>query len=169
MDPAAAQLFIISRVIGEAEVAPVKLSEVEKNAPQFSEVDRSLPDIFGWDRDRAVAGSDSCLEGEPLTPLPWLPVRDSDAGAWFAIRVHPRAKKNAIPGEVGDRLKLALTRPPAEGKANDAGIEFFANLLKVPRWSVTIAAGQSGRNKVIRVAGLSAKELAKRRKLRSNP
>ncbi len=87
---------------------------------------------------------------------------DSPAGTTFAIKVHPRAKKNAITGEVGDALKLALTAPPVDGKANAACIEFFAKLLKVPRSSVTIASGQTSRNKVIRVAGLSAEEIRKR-------
>jgi uncharacterized protein len=94
-----------------------------------------------------------------------IPVRDTDAGATFAVKVHPRAKKNAITGEVGDAMKLTLTAPPVDGKANEACIEFFAKLLKVPRSSVTIAAGQTSRNKVIRVAGLSAEEVRKRLKI----
>jgi uncharacterized protein (TIGR00251 family) len=88
-----------------------------------------------------------------------IPVRQHDCNISFQIRVHPRAKKNAITGEVGDALKLALIAPPVDGKANEACIEFFAKLLKVPRSSVTIAAGQTSRNKVIRVAGLSAEEV----------
>ncbi len=91
-----------------------------------------------------------------------IPIRDSESGATFAVKVHPCAKKNAITGQVGDALKLALAAPPVEGKANDACIEFFANLLKVPRSSVTIASGASSRNKIIRVAGLSAEEVRKR-------
>jgi uncharacterized protein (TIGR00251 family) len=89
-------------------------------------------------------------------------IKDSPNGATFAVKVHPRAKKNAITGEVGEALKLSLTAPPADGKANEACIEFFAKLLKVPRSSVTIAAGHTSRNKVIRVAGLSAEEVRKR-------
>jgi len=92
-------------------------------------------------------------------------IHDTSAGATFAVKVHPRARKNAITGQVGDALKLALTAPPVEGRANEACIEFFANLLDVPRSSVTIAAGQSGRNKVIRVAGLSAEEVRRRLKI----
>jgi uncharacterized protein (TIGR00251 family) len=91
-----------------------------------------------------------------------IPVRQHGSDLSFEIRVHPRAKKNAITGEVGDALKLALTAPPVDGKANAACIEFFAKLLKVPRSSVTIAAGQASRNKVIRVSGLSAEEVRKR-------
>ena len=86
-------------------------------------------------------------------------IHESSAGLTFAIKVHPRAKKNAITGEVGDSLKVALTAPPVDGKANDACIDFFAKLLKVPRSSVTIVAGLTSRNKVIRVAGLSAEEV----------
>ena len=80
----------------------------------------------------------------------------------FAIRVHPRAKKNAITGELGDALKVSLTIPPIDGRANEACIEFFAILLKVPRSSVTIASGQTSRNKVIRVAGLTAGQVRER-------
>ena len=80
----------------------------------------------------------------------------------FAVKVHPRAKKNAITGELGDALKLSLTSPPVEGRANEACVEFFAKLLKVPRSSVTIASGQTSRRKLIRVAGLSGNEVRKR-------
>ena len=89
-------------------------------------------------------------------------IQNSPSGATFAVKVHPRGKKNAITGEVGDALKLALTAPPVDGKANEACIDFFAKLLKVPRSSVTIAAGHSSRNKVIRVAGLQAEEVRER-------
>ncbi len=88
-----------------------------------------------------------------------IPVHDSPKGATFAVRVHPRAKKNAITGEMGDALKVSLTTPPVEGRANEACIEFFSKLLNVPRSSVTIAAGESSRNKVIRVAGMAAAEV----------
>ena len=83
-------------------------------------------------------------------------VRDIAAGASFAVKVHPRAKKNAITGEAGAALKIALTAPPVDGKANAACIDFLAKLLKVPCSSVTIASGKTSRNKVIVVAGLSA-------------
>jgi uncharacterized protein len=82
-------------------------------------------------------------------------IRETTDGVTFAVKIHPRAKKNAITGELGDALKVSLTAPPLEGRANDACIEFFAKLLKVPRSSVTIASGASSRNKVIRVAGVT--------------
>jgi uncharacterized protein len=79
-------------------------------------------------------------------------------GVGFGVKVHPRAKKNAITGEVGGAIKLSITAPPVDGKANDACIDFFAKLLRVPRSSVTIASGQSSRNKVIRISGISAEK-----------
>ncbi len=91
-----------------------------------------------------------------------IPITGSDGAISFAVKVHPRAKKNDITGELGDALKLSLTTPPIEGRANEACIEFFAKLLKVPRSSVTIASGQSSRNKVIRVAGLTAQAVRAR-------
>jgi uncharacterized protein (TIGR00251 family) len=92
-----------------------------------------------------------------------IPVHNSADGVAFAVKVHPRARKNAITGEFGDALKLSLTSPPVDGRANQACIEFFAKLLMVPRSSVTIASGQTSREKVIRVEGLSVGDL--RRKL----
>jgi uncharacterized protein len=89
-------------------------------------------------------------------------IRDTGAGATFSIRVHPRAKKDAITGVIGDALKVAVTAPPVEGKANEACVRFFAELLRVPRSSVTIAAGRSSRNKVIQVAGLSGSDVRSR-------
>jgi uncharacterized protein len=91
-----------------------------------------------------------------------IPLRESGAGVMFAVKVHPRAKKNAVTGEVGEALKVSLTAPPSNGKANSACIEFFAKLLKVPRSSVTIASGQTSRGKVIRVVGLSSAEVRQR-------
>ena len=91
-----------------------------------------------------------------------IPIRDTVAGAVFVIKIHPRAKKDAITGVVGDALKLAVTAPPLDGRANEACIEFFANLFAVPRSSITIASGETSRRKLIRVAGLAAEELRRR-------
>lgn len=95
-----------------------------------------------------------------------IPLQESDKGISFAVKVHARAHKNAITGIVGDALKLALTAPPVEGKANHAVIEFFAELFAIPRSSVTIASGETSRNKVIRIAGVS--KLAAEQRLAEN-
>jgi uncharacterized protein len=95
-----------------------------------------------------------------------IPLHETAKGISFSVKVHPRARKNAITGTVGDALKLALTAPPVEGKANQAVIEFFADLFAIPRSSVTIASGETSRNKIVRIAGVS--KLAAEQKLAEN-
>jgi uncharacterized protein len=91
-----------------------------------------------------------------------IPIREGAGGVSFAVKVQPRARKNAVAGEVGEALKIALTAPPVDGRANQACIELLANLLNVPRSSITIASGETSRQKVVRVAGLPAEEVRKR-------
>jgi uncharacterized protein (TIGR00251 family) len=93
--------------------------------------------------------------------LRMIPLLEGQAGVSFAVKVQPRARKNAITGELGDALKVSLTAPPVDGRANEACVEFFANLLEVPRSSVSIASGEKSRRKVVRVRGLSADEIRK--------
>ena len=97
-----------------------------------------------------------------MTDESMIPVHETQVGASFTVRIHPRAKENAVTGEIGGALKVSLTAPPAEGRANEACIEFLAKLLKVPRASVTIARGHTSRNKVIRVAGLTEAAIRER-------
>jgi len=89
-------------------------------------------------------------------------IREAAEAVTFQVKVHPRAKKNEITGELGDALKVSLTAPPIEGRANEACIEFFAKLLRVPRSSVTIGSGQTSRNKVIRVTGVTSQYIRDR-------
>src|SRR5271169_3988516 len=91
-----------------------------------------------------------------------IPIRDTPSGVTFQVKVHPRARKNAITGVVGDALKLSLTTPPVEGRANEACIAFLSEFLNVSRSSVTIAAGESSRQKLIRVAGVRAVQVEER-------
>jgi uncharacterized protein len=88
-----------------------------------------------------------------------ISLHETPAGVTFTLKIHPRAKKNAITGVVGDALKLSLTAPPIDGRANQACIEFLSDLLHVPRSSINIVSGQSSRRKLIRVTGISAEQL----------
>ncbi|HLH09104.1 MAG TPA: DUF167 domain-containing protein [Terriglobales bacterium] len=91
-----------------------------------------------------------------------IPIRESAGAVTFAVKVHPRAKRDAVIGEIGNALKIALNAPPVDGKANEACIRYMAEILRVPRASVTIAAGETSRNKLIRVAGVSASHAEER-------
>ena len=85
-----------------------------------------------------------------------IPLRETPGSVSFAVKVQPRAGRNRIAGVLGDSLKLAVTAPALEGRANQAVIEFLAALFQIPRSSVTIASGETSRNKVVRVSGVSA-------------
>lgn len=87
---------------------------------------------------------------------------EKDGGVTFAVRVRPRAKRNAITGEIGGALKVALTAPPVEGRANQACIALLAERLGVRQSAVSIVSGAAGRNKVVRVAGLTAAQVRAR-------
>jgi len=91
-----------------------------------------------------------------------IPLRETGKGVSFAVKVHPRARRNAITGEVGEAIKLALTAPPVDGKANQAVIEFFAHLFEIPRSSVTITSGLTSRLKVVLIGGLNAGQVSKK-------
>ena len=94
-----------------------------------------------------------------------IDIRETATGASLAVRLQPKAKKSAVLGELDGALKLAVTAPPIEGRANEACIRYLAELLNVARSSVTIAAGASSRNKVVRIEGLTAEQVRARLKL----
>jgi uncharacterized protein (TIGR00251 family) len=89
-------------------------------------------------------------------------ITDAQKGAAFPVRVVPRASKNEVAGQVGEAIKVRLTAPPVEGKANEALIAFLAEKLGVRRSQVEIVAGETSRNKMVCVLGLSPVEVEKR-------
>jgi uncharacterized protein (TIGR00251 family) len=85
-----------------------------------------------------------------------------EGGAAFSVKVVPRASRNEIAGVQGEAIRVRLTAPPIEGAANRALVKLLAETLKVPEHDVEIVTGHAGRQKVVRVAGLSAHELGAR-------
>jgi uncharacterized protein (TIGR00251 family) len=79
--------------------------------------------------------------------------------ARIAIKVHPRAKRTAITGRLGEAYKLDLKAPPVDGKANEACVRFLAEVLGVARSSVRIVQGAAGRMKVVEIEGLEMSEI----------
>jgi len=81
--------------------------------------------------------------------------------ARLTVKVHPRAKRSAITGRLGDAWKLDLAAPPVDGKANEECIRFFAALARVPRSRVRIVLGATSRTKVVEIESLSQDQLDK--------
>ena len=82
--------------------------------------------------------------------------------ARLTVKVHPRAKRSALTGRLGDAWKLSLAAPPVDGKANDECVRFFAEFAKVPRSRVRIVMGLTSRLKVVEIEGVSQEELESR-------
>jgi hypothetical protein len=73
----------------------------------------------------------------------------------LSVHVQPKASRTRIAGLHGEALKLCITSPPVDGKANGAVIQFFAKLFKIPRAAVTLASGEASRDKRLILAGVS--------------
>jgi hypothetical protein len=82
--------------------------------------------------------------------------RDAAGGAELELLVVPRASRTRVVGEHDGRLKVQVAAPPVEGEANAALVDFLAGALGVRRADVTVAAGEGGRRKRVRVAGVDA-------------
>jgi uncharacterized protein (TIGR00251 family) len=88
-----------------------------------------------------------------------LAIRDIPDGSTLPVRVHPGARRNAITGVHDGALKVSLTTPPTDGRANQALIAFLAGELHITRARVTLLTGAASRSKSLRIAGLTPAQL----------
>ncbi|HKN62067.1 MAG TPA: DUF167 domain-containing protein [Candidatus Acidoferrales bacterium] len=89
-----------------------------------------------------------------------IEVIERDGGVIFAVRVVPRASRDAIEREHGGALKVRLTAPPVEDRANEALRRILAERLNVPIRAVRIVAGEKGRTKRVAIAGVTREQIA---------
>ncbi|MDQ5824017.1 MAG: DUF167 domain-containing protein [Chloroflexota bacterium] len=90
--------------------------------------------------------------------MPDSPVQPISGGVAIKVFVAPRSSANKLVGEHNGAIKIALTAPPVEGAANKALVEFMAKLLGVPRSSVSLVSGETSRQKMVRVLGVSVEQ-----------
>jgi uncharacterized protein (TIGR00251 family) len=88
-----------------------------------------------------------------------IAIRETPDGCILPVRVHPGARTNAITGVHDGALKISLTTPPTDGRANDALIAFLAERLHIPRARIALLTGATSRIKTLRVAAKSAAEV----------
>ncbi len=86
-------------------------------------------------------------------------IRETSDGCTLAVRVHPGAKRNEISGTHDGALKISLTTPPTDGRANEALIAFVAEFLRTPRFRISLISGATSRSKTLRITGKSAAEI----------
>jgi uncharacterized protein (TIGR00251 family) len=88
-----------------------------------------------------------------------IEVTEKDGAVTFRARVQPRASRSEVTGELNGAIKLRVTAPPVDGKANEECKRLLAKLLKVSATSVEIISGDSSRDKVIRIRSISARRV----------
>ena len=85
--------------------------------------------------------------------------REANGAVTFAVKIVARASRNEIAGVEGDALKIRLTAPPIEGKANAALVNFLAKFLNVSRSQIEIVIGEKSKHKMVRVRGVTATQV----------
>jgi uncharacterized protein (TIGR00251 family) len=88
-----------------------------------------------------------------------MQVAEQNGGVSFAVRVQPRASCDEIAGEWQGALKIRLTAPPVDDRANEALRRLLAVCLKVSLSAVKIAAGEHHRTKLVEIQGVTAAQI----------
>ena len=84
-----------------------------------------------------------------------LRVTETEKGVIFVLRVVPRASRSEIAGIQDESLKIRITAPPVEGRANEACITLLSDFLQVPRSRIAILGGSKTKNKRVFVGGIT--------------
>jgi uncharacterized protein len=87
---------------------------------------------------------------------------DGDGRVVLAVHVQPGARRSEVVGPHGDALKVKVTAPPVDGKANRAVGELLAATFELPRDAVELLTGASSRRKRFRLTGVSSDDVATR-------
>ena len=93
--------------------------------------------------------------------IPWLSIR-KDGTIGMHIYVQPKASKSAFVGLHDGCLKLAISSPPVDNKANKAVISFLADFFQVPTKDIRLCSGEKSRRKLFSIDGITIAELRRR-------
>jgi len=88
-----------------------------------------------------------------------IPVKETNDGVVFQVRVLPRSSKCDIAGIQGDALKIKITAPPVEGKANVECVRFLSDRFGIKRSRISIISGHTSKNKTIAISGTTRKDM----------
>jgi len=91
-----------------------------------------------------------------------IELTDHAEGVALRVRAQPGARRTGVQGEQAGALKLAVSAPPEDGRANVALTELLRDLLSMKRLQVELLRGATGREKLFLIRGVSKPELATR-------
>lgn len=81
-------------------------------------------------------------------------IEETKGGVRLHLFIQPKSSKNEVVGPHNGAIKIKITAPPVDGKANECLVEFLSDVLNVPKRDIHILKGDTGRNKVVEVSGL---------------
>ena len=88
-----------------------------------------------------------------------LEMQEREGAVILPVRVQPRASKDEIAGEMNGALRVRLQAPAVENRANEALVDFLAQLLKTPKSAVRILSGERSRTKRIEIRGVTKQQI----------
>lgn len=88
-----------------------------------------------------------------------IPIKETADGVVFTIQVLPRSSKCEVVGCQGDYLKIKITAPPVDGRANEECLRFLADVLGVKKAQVSIVGGLKARKKTVAIGGLKKEDV----------
>jgi len=86
-------------------------------------------------------------------------IKISNDGVILPCMIQPRSSQNKIIGLYGELLKIKLTAPPVDGKANAALIKYLSKVVDMPRGTMMITGGLTSRRKTVRFSGINIEDL----------
>lgn len=86
-------------------------------------------------------------------------ITKTERGVKLNLFIQPKASKNEIIGPHNGALKIKITAPPVDGKANAELVEFLSEILEIPKRRIEILKGETGRNKSVEILDMTESEL----------
>ncbi len=80
-------------------------------------------------------------------------------GVRIRLLIQPKASKNEVLGPHNGEIRIRLTSPPVDGKANESLIGFLSDLFRVPKRDITIVRGATSRHKMVEIAGVDENQV----------
>jgi uncharacterized protein (TIGR00251 family) len=91
-----------------------------------------------------------------------IALSDHAEGLILPVRAQPGARRNGVQGEQNGSLKVAVTAPPQDGRANEALVEALRDALELKRSQIELVGGATGRDKRFLIRGVTRADLAAR-------
>lgn len=94
-------------------------------------------------------------------------IETTKGGVRLHLFIQPKSSKNEVVGSHNGLLKIKITAPPVDGKANECLIEFLSDVFDIPKRDITIIRGETGRNKTVELSGLTEEAVKTKLNLKS--